>query len=284
MIDYRLGKILIQHHLLTLAELTQALEQQQEYADKLCWKTLGEILLENGSISAQDLLEALDRQAKLREVLFFGIKTHPAIKSKFKRTIDILGAMIGVVVMISLFPAIAIAIYLDSPGPTLFSQPRVGLRGKQFRIWKFRTMLPNADQYKLRVAVKQDYKFFDHRDDPRVTRIGKVLRKNHLDEIPQFLNVLKGEMSLVGTRPPTLEEVRTYSQADWQRLSIKPGITGLWQISDKKYNLTFDEVVNLDMTYIKQWRRRLDLQVIISTVVKVMFGFKNKHNQRLLQN
>lgn len=269
-----LGTILLQAYLISRSQLNHSLEKQQQYAKELCWKLLGEILVEDKFITKRELSEAIDRQGKLTEVEFFGIKIHPSIRSKSKRIIDILGAIVEIVIMITLFPIIAVAIYLDCPGPIFFSQPRLGFRGKQFRVWKFRTMVPNAEMHKLKLIKKQGYKFFDHRNDPRRTRVGKILRKTHLDEMPQFFNVLKGDMSLVGTRPPTLDEVKAYSIINWQRLSIKPGMTGLWQIHDQKYKVTFDKVVELDMLYIEHWGRWLDIQIIAATVVHIFFGIK----------
>jgi N-acetylglucosaminyldiphosphoundecaprenol N-acetyl-beta-D-mannosaminyltransferase len=275
--ENRLGNILLQHGLITQSQLQEALNKQQELAQEHCWQPLGEILVQSEIINNKELAAVLTRQAKLKEIENFDIIDHPSVGSKLKRAIDVLGALVGLTLAAFLLPIFAIAIYLDSPGPILFSQYRVGLRGKQFRIWKFRTMARHADRYRFKVAGTQTYKFFNQRNhDPRVTRVGKILRKTHLDEIPQFFNVLKGEMSLVGTRPPTLDEVKAYSKEDWQRLAIKPGMTGLWQIDSEKYQATFEQVLAFDKTYIRSWSHSLDYDIITSTLSQILLGTKNK--------
>lgn len=264
-----IGQILLRNDVVAPNQLNWALDQQQR-VEQIGRKLLGEILVESGSISNLDLLAALDRQAKLHEIEFFALQTHPSVRSKFKRSLDLVGAAIGLIILLVVLPVIALAIAIDSPGPIFFTQYRVGLRGKQFKIWKFRTMTPDAERIKWKVAQSQQYKFFDTRNDSRITRVGKFLRRFHLDELPQFLNVLKGEMSLVGTRPPTLDEVKAYSKEDWQRLSLKPGLTGLWQTHQQKYSLNFDKVVELDMAYVRQWQRQLDLKLIAKTALQIL--------------
>ena len=151
-------------------------------------------------------------------------KIHPSVVSQTKRLIDICGALVGLGITAALFVPIAIAIKLDSPGPILFSQTRSGYMGKKFRIWKFRSMVANASDLKHQVANEIKGPFFKNECDPRITRVGRFLRKFGLDEFPQFWNVLKGDMSLVGTRPPTCEEVESYEVAYGQRLDVKPGL------------------------------------------------------------
>jgi len=148
--------------------------------------------------------------------------------SKLKRAIDIAGAIVGLGITAILFFPIAIALKLDSPGPIFFRQTRVGLRGQRFTIWKFRSMVVNAEQLKSQVANQASGHFFKNDCDPRITQVGSLLRKTSLDEFPQFLNVLTGDMSLVGTRPPTVDEVEQYEPHHWLRLDVKPGLTGEW--------------------------------------------------------
>jgi N-acetylglucosaminyldiphosphoundecaprenol N-acetyl-beta-D-mannosaminyltransferase len=266
----QIGTIFLENQWISSYQLSQALEiQKRFFQERAQWKLLGEILVEMEYLDGTALAEAIAQQSKARESEFFPPGKHPSVHSKFKRAIDMVGALIGLVIACLLFPWIALAIVLDSGKPIFFSQYRAGLRGKQFKIWKFRTMVPRADQEKVRIVSSSKYKFFNNRQDPRVTRVGKFLRKTYLDELPQFWNVLKGEMSLVGTRPPTLDEVKSYSQEDWQRLSIKPGMTGLWQVSDRKNQASFDEVLELDMNYIRSWKRWRDLQIIAKTLQRI---------------
>ncbi|NER80446.1 MAG: sugar transferase, partial [Leptolyngbya sp. SIO1D8] len=146
---------------------------------------------------------------------------HASVNSVFKRLIDVLGAMVGLVVTAVLFAPIAIAIQLDNPGPVLYRQVRCGHRGKEFHIWKFRSMVTNADAIKHLVENKAEGNIFKNENDPRITRVGRFLRKTSLDEFPQFWNVLMGDMSLVGTRPPTVDEVMRYTSRHWERLEVK---------------------------------------------------------------
>lgn len=190
---------------------------------------------------------------------------HPSIYSRTKRCIDIVGAIAGLFLTGLIFIPIAIAIYLDNPGPILYSQTRCGFRGQQFRMWKFRSMIVNADQLKHTVANQAKGHIFKNDCDPRVTRVGRILRKTSLDEFPQFWNVLCGEMSLVGTRPPTPDEVKRYNHRHWQRLEVKPGITGEWQVNGRSSVSEFDQIVNLDLQYMRRWSIVYDLQLILRT-------------------
>lgn len=192
---------------------------------------------------------------------------HPSLKSHTKRFIDILGALTGLVITAILFVPIAIAIKVDSPGPTLFKQVRCGWRGKPFWLYKFRTMIVNAEELKALVKNEIQGPFFKNKNDPRVTRVGRILRRTSLDELPQFWNVLKGEMSLVGTRPPTLDEVAHYTTFMWKRLEVKPGITGEWQTNGRSSISNFDDVLRLDLRYQKNWSLLYDLKLIIRTLL-----------------
>ncbi|NEP19112.1 MAG: sugar transferase [Leptolyngbya sp. SIO4C1] len=191
---------------------------------------------------------------------------HRSTQSRFKRSLDIFGALIGLGLLTLLLGPVAIAIRLDSPGPIFYSQERYGLQGRPFRIWKFRSMVVDADALKATVQNQAQGLIFKNEADPRITRIGKFLRKTSLDEFPQFWNVLIGDMSLVGTRPPTGDEVLRYSDHHWQRLAVKPGLTGQWQISGRSAVKDFEEIVQLDLHYQERWTRLYDLRILLRTV------------------
>lgn len=196
--------------------------------------------------------------------------THPSVKSKVKRLMDIVGALVGLGLLAVLFVPIAIAIKLDSPGPIFFGQIRCGWMHKPFRIWKFRSMCVDAEARKSDVKNNiAGKKFFKNPNDPRITRIGRFLRRTSLDEFPQFWNVLRGEMSLVGTRPPTPDEVANYHLPEWQRLNVKPGITGEWQVRGRSRIKTFEEVVALDQQYQEKWSIGYDFYLILKTLVVI---------------
>lgn len=184
-----------------------------------------------------------------------------------KRCLDVAGALAGLGLTVFLFPFIALAIRLNSPGPLLFRQVRVGENGRLFTCWKFRSMYQDAERQKRELIPLNEMNgaIFKIRNDPRVTRVGKFLRRMSLDELPQFWNVLRGEMSLVGTRPPTPDEVAGYEYKHRKRICIKPGITGLWQVSGRNEIRNFDEVVRLDIEYIDQWSLWLDVKILMKT-------------------
>ena len=195
---------------------------------------------------------------------------HPSIRSPLKRLIDITGASIGLIILAMLWLPIAIAIKKDSPGPSLYSQVRCGLNGERFRIWKFRSMVTNADALKSQVKNEALGYIFKNKNDPRVTKIGKFLRQTSLDEIPQFWNVFRGEMSLVGTRPPTPDEVASYTPHHWKRLSVKPGMTGEWQVNGRSNVDNFDAIVKMDLFYQQRWSIWYDLKLIFKTIQIVL--------------
>ena len=186
----------------------------------------------------------------------------------YKRILDIVGGIVGTVIFSILFPFVALAIKMDSPGPVLFRQERVGQNGRIFKLYKFRSMSSDAEMIKEQLLKNNEMKgaMFKITNDPRITRVGKWLRKTSIDEIPQFLNVLKGEMSLVGTRPPTPDEVKQYTDSHYRRISMKPGITGLWQISGRSAITDFDEIVELDCAYLANWRFLNDIKILFKTV------------------
>lgn len=181
-----------------------------------------------------------------------------------------MGSLIGLAIFGLIFFPIALAIRLDSPGPILYSQKRYGLMGHSFRIYKFRSMVQNADELKMQIKNEARGLIFKNENDPRITRVGRFLRKTSLDEFPQFWNVLRGEMSLVGTRPPTADEVANYSNHHWQRLQVKPGLTGEWQVSGRSLVKDFEDIVQLDLRYQAQWHPFYDLILICKTVFLIL--------------
>lgn len=198
-----------------------------------------------------------------------------------KRAIDIVGGLVGCFLTGILFLFLAPAIYIQSPGPVFFSQMRVGRNGKMFKIYKFRSMYLDAEERKQELANQnevEDGMMFKMENDPRIIGsekgpgkgIGNFIRKTSLDEFPQFLNVLKGDMSLVGTRPPTVDEWAKYNPHHRGRLSIKPGLTGMWQVSGRSDIQDFDEIVRLDMQYISDWSIGLDIKILLRTFLVVL--------------
>ncbi|MFZ3101752.1 MAG: sugar transferase [Desulfitobacteriaceae bacterium] len=191
-----------------------------------------------------------------------------------KRLLDLLVAVILLVVLAPLWLLIFIGIRVDSPGTALFRQTRVGLGGKTYKVFKFRTMIPNADflmQTKLAELQEIDDFVFQVKDDPRITRSGKILRKTSLDELPQLLNILIGNMSLVGPRPEVPEIVKLYTPEQAQRLSVPPGVTGLAQINGRS-ELTLGETIAYDLEYIQKWSLGLDLKILWNTLFVVLTG------------
>lgn len=186
-----------------------------------------------------------------------------------KRILDIAGSIIGIVITLILLPFIAVFIKLDSPGPVFYKQKRIGLNGREFYLYKFRSMYEDADQRKndLKARNEMNGPMFKVTNDPRITKAGRFLRKSSLDELPQFFNILAGQMSLVGTRPPTPDEYAQYNLKYRRRLSIKPGLTGLWQVSGRSNITNFEEVLKLDLHYIDNWSLGLDIKILLQTVV-----------------
>ncbi len=185
-----------------------------------------------------------------------------------KRIIDIIGSLAGLIITVVLTPFIAACIKLDSKGPVFFVQKRVGKNGRCFRLYKFRSMYTNAEYRKKDLMKQNEMKgpMFKVEYDPRVTRVGAFLRKTSLDELPQFFNVLIGNMSLVGTRPPTVDEFKEYDLYYRRRLSIKPGLTGLWQVSGRSDITDFREVLKLDLEYIDNWSLASDIRILLMTI------------------
>jgi len=190
-----------------------------------------------------------------------------------KRAMDVLGALVGLTLGAPVLALIALAVRLDSPGPVVFRQTRMGVDGKTFNMYKFRSMREGAETEleRYRELNEADGPLFKIRDDPRLTRVGRFLRRTSLDELPQLWNVLRGEMSLVGPRPPIPAEVSRYMEWHKRRLEVRPGMTGLWQVSGRSL-LSFDEMVLLDIYYIENWSLWLDLKILLRTVPQVLFG------------
>ena len=200
----------------------------------------------------------------------------PVLKGRqlaLKRVLDIGGAVAALIVLSPVFAVLAAAVTLESPGPVFFTQVRVGRGGSRFRIIKFRTMVDGAEGQRdelLSLSLYSDPRLFKVPDDPRMTRLGGLLRRTSLDELPQFLNVLRGEMSLVGPRPPLPSEVVLYEEHHYARFDVKPGITGPWQVSGRNGVTAFEEVIRLETAYIQNWSVWADLHLLFKTIPVVL--------------
>jgi len=207
-------------------------------------------------------------------VLTTGLRLASARQIMMKRLLDIAGGLVGslLTVLVSVF--IGPFIYFQSPGPIYFKQKRVGKNGRTFEIYKFRSMYMDAEERKkeLMQQNEMDGLMFKMKDDPRIIPIGHFIRKYSIDELPQFFNVLKGDMSIVGTRPPTVDEYEQYQVHHRGRLASKPGITGLWQVSGRNQITDFEEIVELDTDYIMRWSVVEDIRIILKTVRLVIHG------------
>ena len=192
-----------------------------------------------------------------------------------KRLIDITCSFVGILVLSPLFIIIAIIIKFTSKGPVFFSQKRVGRNGKEFDMYKFRSMVVNAEELKEKLAAQNEMSgpMFKMKDDPRVTKVGKFIRKTSLDELPQLWNVLKGDMSLVGPRPSLPKEVAQFEDWMYRRLEVKPGLTCYWQVSGRN-NIDFEDWMKLDIRYVEEKNLWIDIKLICKTVF-VLFGDKN---------
>lgn len=207
-------------------------------------------------------------------VVTFANVFHDSNRLMIKRLIDIVGALVGILITILVTIIVAPILLIESRGPLVFKQKRVGKNGRYFFIYKFRSMYKDAEARKKELMDKNEMNglMFKMTDDPRITKVGKFIRKTSIDELPQFFNVLKGDMSLVGTRPPTVDEFKQYEGHHKRRLSMKPGITGLWQVSGRSNIEDFEEVVKLDLQYIDNWCLALDFKILIKTVGVIFFG------------
>jgi len=223
-------------------------------------------------------LEIIDRKSELR--MLCGLPTFkfspPLVTGSdfwIKRCFDFCFATSFVIVAAPVYLFIALLIKLDSPGPVFYKQTRIGLHGRPFKIWKFRTMVANADQLQKDLETSNEMKdgiLFKMKNDPRITPIGKFLRCYSLDELPQLFNVLLGEMSLVGPRPLPVRDVEKFSKKHFIRQEVLPGVTGLWQVSGRSNILDFEQVIKLDLNYIENWSLKLDFEILLRTVQVVL--------------
>lgn len=209
------------------------------------------------------------------EVFYPTISAPIIVGSDFwiKRFFDLCCSITLIFLLLPVYLLIALVIRLDSPGPIFFRQKRVGLHGQEFQIWKFRTMVINAEKIQASLEAKNEMKdgvFFKMKDDPRITKVGKFLRLYSLDELPQLFNVFLGEMSLVGPRPLPMRDVQKFKTNHFIRQEVLPGITGLWQVSGRSNIDNFDDAFKLDMDYIENWSIWLDLQILLQTVRVVL--------------
>lgn len=194
----------------------------------------------------------------------------------FKRFFDIILSALGLIILAIPFLILSIVIFIDSPGASpLYTQVRVGKDGRTFKFYKFRSMVPNAEKKLEELLHKNEMEgpAFKIKDDPRITRVGRFIRRSSIDELPQLFNVLKGDMSLVGPRPPLMREVSQYNDEQMMRVSIKPGITCYWQIQPKRNSLSFDEWFELDIKYIKERSFFTDVKILFKTV-RAVFGME----------
>lgn len=225
-----------------------------------------------------DLFERTIARAKVDDldgIPIITLETVPAqeLAIAVKKVLDVIVSFLSLIILTPLFAIIAILIKIDSLGPVFFRQERIGQNGRRFTLLKFRSMIEKAEQIKeqLQRLNETSGPVFKMRDDPRITKIGRFLRKTSLDELPQFINVLKGEMSLVGPRPPLPDEVTQYKNWQRRRLSIKPGITCIWQVSGRS-DVSFEKWMEMDMEYIDNWSLGLDMKILLKTIWVVLHG------------
>lgn len=186
----------------------------------------------------------------------------------FKRTFDILISLLGLIILLLPLIIVAIIILIDSPGASpIYVQERIGKNGRSFKFYKFRSMIPHAEKMLDSLLDKNEVQgpAFKMKNDPRITRFGRIIRRTSIDELPQLWNVLKGDMSLVGPRPPLPREVKMYTEHQLERLSVTPGLTCYWQIQPKRNNLSFDEWLELDLKYIRERSFTTDLKILLKT-------------------
>ena len=199
------------------------------------------------------------------------------VYSFVKRAFDFGASLVGLVCLSPVLLATAVAIKLESEGPVIFSQDRVGLNGKKFKMYKLRSMVSNAEELKEKLLEQNEMSgpMFKMKDDPRITKVGKFIRKTSIDELPQLINVLKGDMSLVGPRPILPKEVKQFEPWMYERLQVKPGLTCYWQVSGRN-NIDFEDWMKLDVKYVRERSLLGDLKLVFKTFF-VLFGDKNAH-------
>ena len=226
-------------------------------------------------------LELPGMEANQSKVDSFGnytVITYTRFQSSYKRlmikrVMDVAGGLVGLLITLVFLPFVALAIKIDSKGPIFFSQVRIGRNGRRFKIYKFRSMYIDAEERKKELEEMNEMQglMFKIENDPRITKVGAFLRKTSIDELPQFYNVFKGDMSLVGTRPPTEDEFEKYNQYYRRRISMTPGLTGMWQVSGRSEIENFDDVVKYDLQYIDNWSLTLDIKILFQTIGVVIF-------------
>ena len=242
--------------------------------------------LESMGIACHYNIDIIDRpQKEIRvgkfagyTVVTYSINHFDYRRMIIKRLMDIAGGLVGLVITGVVTPFAALAIKLDSPGPVFFAQTRIGKNGRRFKIYKFRSMYIDAEARKKELEKNNEMQglMFKMENDPRITKVGKFIRKTSIDELPQFFNIVKGDMSLVGTRPPTEDEFEKYNSHYRRRISMTPGLTGLWQVSGRSEIVDFDDVVKYDLEYIDNWTLGLDVKILFQTVWVVLTGKGSK--------
>lgn len=261
-----------------------ALDEVFIYAPELPQKKAQEIInsFDEMGVDSHYCVELPDTHAERSRIDNFGsysVITYTRFQSSYKRLLikrvmDIIGGCVGILITLVFFPFVSAAIKLDSPGPVLFSQIRIGRNGRRFKIYKFRSMYIDAEERKKELEKQNEMQglMFKMENDPRITKVGRFIRKTSIDELPQFYNVLKGDMSLVGTRPPTADEFEKYNQYYRRRISMTPGLTGMWQVSGRSEIENFDDVVKYDLEYIDNWSLTLDIKILLRTIWVVLAG------------
>jgi len=229
---------------------------------------LGVVFSLNYTDQNNKLTNAIKNVVGNQKFLTFINIPHNSFALAIKKIMDIVGSILLIICLSPILLTISILIKITSRGPVIFKQARVGLRGRQFNLFKFRTMIVNAETLKknLEADNEADGPVFKIKEDPRVTKIGKILRKTGLDELPQLFNILKGEMSLIGPRPPLPSETVQYKRWQLRRLSVKPGLSCFWQIKPDRNNIKFEKWMELDLAYIDNWSLRLDFIILLKTI------------------
>jgi lipopolysaccharide/colanic/teichoic acid biosynthesis glycosyltransferase len=224
------------------------------------------------SVSGERIVAQTTFADEFSALLLFGEPT--ANLMAVKRAVDVALSAAALFALLPLFAILAALIKLTSPGPVLFTQRRVGHQGRIFKMLKFRSMVVNAEELKPHLAAQNESNgpVFKMRRDPRITAIGRFIRKYSLDELPQLINVLLGDMSIVGPRPPVPSEVVRYEPWQYRRFALRPGLTCLWQVSPERYRVSFDDWMRLDLSYIDNWSLRLDFELILRTFDVVLRG------------
>lgn len=254
----------------------ESISEIQEYIDT-CMEmgVTAKVVIDSGNSYVMQKTNSFVSSIGTYPVVTYHTITLNNYEQMLKRAMDIIISIVAIIIASPIMLIAAVAVKLDSPGPIIFAQNRVGQNGRTFKLYKFRSMYIDAEERKKELLAQNEIQggvMFKMKNDPRVTKVGKFIRKTSIDELPQLFNVLKGSMSLVGTRPPTLDEVAKYKKGQWRRISIKPGITGMWQVSGRSNIDDFDKIVELDLKYIDNWTIWLDIKILFKTIGVI---FKN---------